>query len=90
MKSFEKLIAVVVLILVLVCAAANVLLLKLSAGADNFYKVEISRVENDIANGNDIVPGGYETILGVYENNGDKFLKALHIILPNDSLSPRR
>ena len=66
MKSFEELIAVVVLIFVIVCAASNILLLRLSRGADNFYKVEISRVENDIANGNDIVPGGYETILGVY------------------------
>lgn len=71
MKSFEKLIAVVALIFVLVCAAVNILMLRLSNGADNFYKVEISRVENEIANGNDITSGGYETILGVYENNGD-------------------
>ena len=71
MKSFEKLIAVVVLIIILVCAAVNILMLRLSNGAENFYKVEISRVENEIANGNDITLGGYDTILGVYENNGD-------------------
>ena len=72
MKSFEKLIAAVVLTIVLLCAAVNILLLRLSSGADNFYKVEISRVENEIANGNDITSSGYETILGVYENNGDE------------------
>lgn len=73
MKSFEKLIAAVVLMIILVCASVNILLLRLSAGADNFYRVEISRVENEIANGNDIAPSGYDTILGVYENNGDAF-----------------
>ena len=73
MKSFEKLITAAALIFVLVCAAANILLLRLSGGADNFYKVEISRVENEIANGIDIAPSDYDTILGVYENNGDDF-----------------
>ena len=71
MKSFEKLIAAVVLIIVLVCVAVNIMLLNMSEGADNFYKVEISRVENEIANGNEPTPSGYDTILGVYEG-GDK------------------
>ena len=70
MRSFEKLIAVVVLITVLACAAVNILLLRLSHGADNFYKVEISRVENELASGSSIDPEDFETIIGVYENNG--------------------
>ena len=72
MKSFEKLIAVVVLTIVLLCAAVNLLLFKQSADAGNFYKIEISRVENELASGNDIAPSGYDTILGVYEGNGSE------------------
>ena len=74
MKSFEKLIAVVVLTIVLLCAAVNLLLFKQSEDADNFYKVEISRVENELASGNDISPSGYDTILGVYESGSDFFV----------------
>ena len=70
MRSFEKLIAVFVLITVLACAAVNILLLRLSHGADNFYKVEISRIENELASGSSIDPEDFETIIGVYENNG--------------------
>ena len=71
MRSFEKLIAVVVLTFLLLCAAANILLLKLSQGADNFYKVEISRAENELAGGDEIIADNYETIIGIYDNNGD-------------------
>ena len=73
MKSFEKLIAAVVLTIVLLCAVVNILLLRLSRGADNFYKVEISRVENELADGNDLTQSSYDTILGVYENNGGAY-----------------
>ena len=72
MKSFEKLIVAVALMIILICAAVNILLIKQAADADNFYKVEISRVENNIASGNDIMPSGYDTILGVYEGGGSE------------------
>ena len=52
------------------CAAANIMLLGTSHTADNLYKVEINRVENEITNGNDITWSNYDTILGVYENSG--------------------
>ena len=70
MKSFDKLIAAVVIITVFICAAADIMLLNASHTAGNLYKVEINRIENEIADGNDITWSSYDTILGVYEDSG--------------------
>lgn len=71
MKSFEKLIAIVFVILLCIIIAVNLVLAKVTAGHDNLYKVEISRVEHEIENGNMIAPEQYDTISDVYEYHSE-------------------
>lgn len=70
MKGFEKLIAIVVMIMISVCISANIMLSNTSRAACNLYKVEINRIENVLAGGNDVFINEYDTILGFYEYNG--------------------
>lgn len=72
MKGINKLIAAVILLMAGVFAAVNITLLSTSDDKDKLFRVEVSRIEQEIADGNDVSADNYATISGIYEYDGSQ------------------
>lgn len=73
MKNFDKFIAVVIAIIVLLWAAVNTVTFRTSVSSGKLYIVEIKRIENELSQGNEVSADSYETILGIYEYDAGDF-----------------
>ena len=72
MKSFNRLIADLVLIMLLAALGANIYAVKSTRPESESIRVEIERVKADIRAGQEVSPGSYEHILGVYKYDGSE------------------
>ena len=72
MKSFSKLIFLVVSLMILLAAGANLFLLKGTAPQGGEARVEIERAKADIREGTQIKNGSYEHIIGIYKYDGSE------------------
>lgn len=72
MKKFDKLIITVSVIIFLVDVIINFLMFNTEINDSKLYKVEINRIEREIADGNKVNADNYDTIIGIYQYNSDK------------------
>lgn len=72
MKKFDRFIITVSAVLFLVAIIINFLIFGTKINVSKLYKVEISRIEQEIADGKNVSPDNYDTILGVYQYDADR------------------
>lgn len=75
MRSFNRLIFIVVILMLAVILAVNLKLSKLSEHSGRPYRVEISRAEKELESGKNIKLEDYSYISGIYEE-GEDFYKS--------------
>ena len=72
MRSFDRLIAAVAVILALIFAAAGFLLAGNKKESERIYRVELNRVEQELLAGREVSPSDYDTITGIYKFDGSE------------------
>lgn len=85
MKAFNRIFAVVVAVIIVVFVTANVILLSGKADNGRPYLVEVSRLVNEIENGNAYDISGYEYVTGVnkygegfYDSRSDYVIREIN------------
>ena len=71
MKSFDKIIAVFIVLMAAFFLIMNMILLKQNTSSVPLYKVEANRIEQELLSGNQISADDYPNIIGIYEFSGD-------------------
>lgn len=72
MKTFDRFITAVSLIMLTIIFVINFVMFSKKSDDIKLYKIEINRIEQEIANGNKISTDNYSTILGIYEYDADR------------------
>ncbi|MCM1133722.1 MAG: HAMP domain-containing histidine kinase [Ruminococcus flavefaciens] len=74
MKTFDRFIAVVLFIILAVILVMNFIISGRKTDNTRLYKVEINRIEQEIAEGNEVNADSYDSIVGIYKyNTADDF-----------------
>lgn len=71
MKSFDRLIAVFVIIMVLITVAADRIILKSSGEKTGYYRVEVNRIKHRLEAGEDVNPEDYTAVTNICEIGPD-------------------
>jgi signal transduction histidine kinase len=71
MKSFNKIIAVFLVLMAVFFLTMNIILLKQNTSSVPLYKVEANRIEQELINGRQVNADDYPHIPGIYEYNDD-------------------
>lgn len=71
MKSFDKIIAVFIVLMAAFFITVNAVLLKQNTSSVPLYKVEANRIEQELLSGRQVSAEDYPNILGIYEFSGD-------------------
>ena len=72
MKSFDRLIAAVICLMLILAAAVNAVILKSGTGGSNNVRVETERAKADIRAGAELSEDSYEHITGIYKYDGSE------------------
>jgi len=72
MKTFDRFIVTVSLMMITVIFALNFILFSKALDNNKLYKVEINRIEHELNNNNEINSDDYNTILGIYKYDSDE------------------
>lgn len=70
MKSFDKLIIAVMVIMLGIFAAAEIILLKSYEKGDSQYRVDINRIRQELQSGREVSADSFDAIVGIYEEDG--------------------
>ena len=72
MQRFDKLIAGIIIAMAAVIVALNLIMTKAPEQTQPLYKVELNRIEHELADGKKVTAADYPNILGIYEYDGSE------------------
>lgn len=72
MQRFDKLIAGVIIVMAAVIVALNLIMMKAPKQTTPLYKVELNRIEHELADGKKVDSADYPNILDIYEYDGSE------------------
>ena len=72
MQRFDRLIAGIVFIMAAIIVTVNLIMMKAPKHSTPLYKVELNRIEHELADGKNVDADDYPNILGIYEYDGSK------------------